>query len=386
MNNQEIKIRQEAVKKCLEGNVPSKVAKELNKSKAWVCKWLKRYKENPMDNWFEERSRRPHTISRQTQTAIEEQILEIRKQLHQNKYSQQGALSIQYAFKQLNQVVPSIWTINRVLKRNNLIQPAPKHKKIKAYPEHYISVQQIDFVGPRYIKNDGRFNCFNVIDVPTHMAAIYPCRTMTGEDALGGLLQFWKSFGIPDCIQMDNALSFRGSNRHPRSLTRFLRFVLSQGVVPLFIPKGEPWRNGVIERFNDTFDKKFLRSQNFENFEALCQEAPRFIEFHNTVHRYTCLQGKTPYQVFKDSRLHSLQLSKDFECPEKISLEGGCILFVFFVRSDCQIEVLGTKLKINPVLQYSYVTARLNIDTHSITIERDHKVYHIFTFNMPADW
>lgn len=386
MNNQEIKLRQEAVKKCLEGNAPSEVAKELNKSKAWVCKWFKRYKQNPTGSWFEERSRRPHTISRQTHTEIEVQILEIRKQLQQNKYSQQGALSIQYAFKQLNQAIPSIWTINRVLKRNNLIQPAPKHKKIKAYPEHYISIQQVDFVGPRYIKNDGRFNSFNVIDVPTHMAAIYPCRTMTGEDALGGLLQFWKSFGIPDCIQMDNALSFRGSNRHPRSLTRFLRFVLSQGVVPLFIPKGEPWRNGVIERFNDTFDKKFLRSQNFKSFEALCHEAPEFIEFHNTMHRYTCLQGKTPCQVFKDSRLPSLQLSKDFTCPEKIPLEAGCILFVFFVRSDCQIEVLGTKLKVSPVLQYSYVTARLNIDIHSLAIERDNEIYHIVPFNMPADW
>lgn len=156
--------------------------------------------------------------------------------------------------------------------------------------------------------------------------------------------------------------------------------------MPLFIPKGEPWRNGVIERFNDTFDKKFLRSQRFEDFESLCLEAPRFTTFHNTTHRYTCLKGKTPHQVFDDSRLPSLRLPEDFECPEKISLEGGCILFVFFVRSDRQIEVLGTKLTINPVLQYSYVTARLNIDTHSLTIERDHEVYHIFSFKMPVDW
>jgi putative transposase len=84
MNNQEIKLRQEAVKKCLEGTAPSKVAKELKRSKTWVCKWLSRYKQNPMDNWFEEYSRRPHTISRQTQTAIEEQILEIRKQFVSN--------------------------------------------------------------------------------------------------------------------------------------------------------------------------------------------------------------------------------------------------------------------------------------------------------------
>lgn len=386
MENQEIKLRQQAVQKCVEGRVPSQIAKELNKSKVWVCKWLRRYKEDPTGNWFEELSRRPHTIHRQTQAAIEDQILRIRQQLEQSKYGQQGALSIQYAFKQLNQAVPPVWTINRVLRRNNLIQPAPKHKKIKAYPEHYLSIQQVDFVGPRYIKNDGRFYSFNIIDVPTHMAGIYPCRSMSGEDALKGLLQFWRSIGIPDCIQMDNALSFRGSNRHPRSLNRFLRMVLSQGVVPLFIPRGEPWRNGVIERFNNTFDKKFLRSQIFESFEALCQEAPVFTAFHNTMHRYTCLKGKTPQQVFNDSRLPSLQLPLLFEPAQKIPLEGGCILFVFFVRSDCLIEVLGTKMKVNPILQYSYITARLNLDTQTLTIERDNEIFHLNAFNMPTDW
>jgi transposase InsO family protein len=386
MENQEIKLRQEAVKKCLEGKAPSQVAKEVKRSKAWVCKWLKRYKSDPTGNWFDEHSRRPHKIGGKTQCSVEEQILLLRRQLEQNKYSQQGALSIQYAFRQLNLTPPAIWTINRVLKRYNMIQEARKHKKIKPYPEHYISVQQVDFVGPRYIKNDGRFYSLNIIDIPTHIAGVYPSRTTSGEDALNGLVQFWKSFGIPDCIQLDNALSFRGSNKYPRSLNRFLRFVISQGVVPLFIPKGEPWRNGVIERFNDTFDKKFLRSQRFESFESLCREAPRFMDFHNTMHRYTCLQGKTPQQAFKDSALPSLQLPSDFQPTEKIALEGGCILFVFFLRSDCKIEVLGTKFKVNPVLQYSYITARLNINTHTLAIERDNEIFHVFPFVMTIDW
>jgi putative transposase len=386
MQNQQIKLRQEAIRKCFEGQAPSQVAKELKRSKVWVNKWLKRYKNDPTGNWFEERSRRPHKIGHKTLGSVEDQILSIRRQLTKNKYSQQGALSIQYAFKQLNQAPPAIWTINRVLKRHDLIHEARKHKKAKSYPEHYISVQQVDFVGPRYIKNDGRFYSLNVIDLPTHMAGIYPSRTTTGEDALKGLILFWKNVGIPDCIQLDNALSFRGSNKYPRSLNRFLRFVISQGVVPVFIPKGEPWRNGVIERFNDTFDKKFLRSQSFESFESLCQEAPRFIDFHNTMHRYTRLNGNTPDKIFKASLLPSLQLPRDLEPAERIPLEGGCILFIFFVRSDCQIEVLGSKFKVNPVLQYSYITARLNVDTHALIIERDSEIFHVFPFLMPIDW
>lgn len=386
MENQEIKLRQEAIRKCLEGQSASSVAKQIGKSKVWVCKWLKRYKEDPAGAWYEEQSRKPHCVARKTPSSTESQILQIREQLQNSKYAQQGALSIQYAFRQLELPVPSIWTINRVLKRNNLIKPLPKNKKVKAYPEHYVSVQQIDFVGPRYIKNDGRFYSLNIIDVPTHIAGVYPSRSATGDDALNGLVVFWKTFGLPDCIQMDNGLCFRGSNLHPRSLNRFLRFVLSQGVVPLFIPKGEPWRNGVIERFNDTFDKKFLRSQSFENMEHLCQEAPRFTSFHNNHHRYTCLQGKTPEQALSENRQFPIRLPDTLEPGKRIPLEGGTILFIFFLRSDCTVDVLGTKFKINPILQYSYITARLNIDTHTLTIERDHEIFHIFPFTMPTDW
>lgn len=81
MENQQIKLRQEAVKKCLEGKSYSHVAKQVGRSKAWVCKWLNRYKEDPIGNWFEEHSRKPHTIEDKTSVTLEEQIVLVRRQL-----------------------------------------------------------------------------------------------------------------------------------------------------------------------------------------------------------------------------------------------------------------------------------------------------------------
>jgi putative transposase len=66
---------------------------------------------------------------------------------------------------------------------------------------------------------------------------------------------------------MDNEMSFRGSNRYPRSLGIVLRLALSQGVTPIFIPPSEPWRNGVIEKFNSTMDKYFFSKQKVSSFE-----------------------------------------------------------------------------------------------------------------------
>jgi len=86
---------------------------------------------------------------------------------------------------------------------------------------------------------------------------------------------------MPDYLQMDNELSFKGSNRHPRSLGILLRTAICNGVTPIFIPVAEPWRNGVVEKFNETVQKHFLSTQ-FISLEEMQLKAKEFTEFHNT--------------------------------------------------------------------------------------------------------
>ncbi|MGH2745124.1 MAG: hypothetical protein ACRDN8_22060, partial [Thermoleophilaceae bacterium] len=52
-------------------------------------------------------------------------------------------------------------------------------------------------------------------------------------------------------------------------LGEVVRLCLHQGATPVFIPQGEPWRNGVVEHYNDTFDKRFFRSERFGSREVL---------------------------------------------------------------------------------------------------------------------
>jgi hypothetical protein len=49
-----------------------------------------------------------------------------------------------------------------------------------------------------------------------------------------------------------------------------------------------------LERFQDTFDKAFFRSQVFCSFKELCLEAPKFKQYHNEHCICSCLKGKTP--------------------------------------------------------------------------------------------
>jgi hypothetical protein len=77
----------------------------------------------------------------------------------------------------------------------------------------------------------------------------------------------WEIIGIPYFLQLDDQLSFRGSNRDPRSFGRVVRLCLLLGVEPISIPLTEPWRNGCMEKFQDTFEHRFFRRIVFpDNF------------------------------------------------------------------------------------------------------------------------
>jgi putative transposase len=161
-------------------------------------------------------------------------------------------------------------------------------------PSEINALHQVDLVGPRYLKRDGRFYSFNVIDVCGHRAKVNAIRSKRDDEIAGSLISTWKTIGIPGYIQLDNEISFFGSPRYPHSLGLVLKLCSLWGIQAIFIPQGEPWWNGVIESFNNTFDKKFIRSQAFRDFSHLVKESKVFENFHNEFHRYSVLRGKLP--------------------------------------------------------------------------------------------
>jgi transposase InsO family protein len=383
---EEIVSRKEAVNRWLAGEKPEKIAFDLGKTKQWVYKWIKRFQNDKGNNWFESQSTTPQRIKTKISAELENQILQIRETLAHRKYAQIGALSIQYEYYQLGLKPPPIWTINRVLQRNGVVKKdREKNSKNIPYPYLYLSCHQMDLVGPRYLKGGFRFYSFNIIDTQTHFVHVHPITGKNAEQIIHGIISFWQTYGFPDSLQMDNELAFKGSNKYPRSLGLILRFVLSQGVVPIFIPPAEPWRNGIIEKFNDKFNTKFYRVQEFIDFEHLKLEAKKFETFHNQNHRYSSQNNYTPMEML-NLYPSNQKLCSEFELKSFIPLETGEILFVRFIRSDLILEILGSQFFVKKELMYSYVVAELIIDIHTLRVKQDNQVHHVFQFDMPVDW
>lgn len=383
----EIKLRKQAMVMYLSGHTPTDICNELNKSRPWFYKWLKRYQANHKDDWFIEQSRRPHTVDKKIDRDIENQVIQIRQKLENTSYSQIGAISIQWEFKKLNIEPPPVWTIDRIIKKHNLTRKKLKSsKKQNEYPDYgSFYTHQLDLVGPRYIKNAGKFYFCNIIDTNTHCVHVNPVQNKASLGVVNAIVRFWKQFGIPEYLQMDNELSFRGSNRHPHSFGKLIRFALSNNVTPVFIPQAEPWRNGIIEKFNDTFDKKFFRTQIFKDADDLAASAKTFETFHNLNYRYRANNNQIPVDVHKMNQNDSY-LEKDYEIPEYIPLESGDIIVIRFIRSDRKLNIFGETFMLDPDLIYNYVKAFISIECQALKIYSDNKLIQEFPYFVPVDW
>lgn len=384
----EIEIRKQAIVMYLTNHKPSDICHRLSRSRPWFYKWKSRYENDPQGNWFTEHSRKPNNIKSTTSQEPEELVIQIRRKLENTLYAQIGAISIQWELSKLDMEPLPVWTIDRIIKKHNLSHKKPKVAKRKNdYPDYsHAFTHQMDIVGPRYLVNSKKkIYFFNIIDTNNHCVHINPLHTKASKGIVQAVIRFWQHFGIPDFLQMDNELAFRGSNRHPHSFGTLIRLALSQGVKPVFIPQSEPWRNGIIEKFNDTFDKKFYRTQTFNSFEDLAASTNQFEIFHNLNYRYSINKNQIPIEVH-NSNLSMCILDKDFQIPQQIDVFDGEVIIIRLIRGDRKLNIFGEIFLLKAELVYKYVQAVISIEAQSLKIFCDDQLEEEFPYYVPVDW
>ena len=383
----EIETKKQAISRYENGESPKQIYQSLGKSKRWFFKWLKRYKESG-NNWWEELSRKPHGTKQKIDKDMEQAIIDTREKLERTLYAQIGALNIKWHLNEHGHPSPSIPTINKVLKRNNLVKKRKKYEPKGAdYPALKVAysnfLHQFDVVGPRYLKTDGRFYSANVIDAYDRRCCINPVRRQTKDDILAALLRCWHLLGIPEYLQMDNKLPMRGSNRYPRSFGLVIRLCLYLGIQPVFIPIKEPWRNGIIERFQDVFDKMFFRSQYFKSFYHMLSQSRGFEIFHDNNHRYSTLEGKTPLEkTTRDIKY----LPKDFKVPSRLGIFPGYVHLVRFIRSNRILDVFGEKFAMPAELEYEYIWVTIDTAKETLLIYHDSVLIDKLDYPLPKTY
>ncbi len=355
--------RREAIRRFLQGEAISAICRTLGRSRRWFHKWLQRYDPSRPD-WARSQSRAPWHVAAKTPVAVERLVCAVRRRLQATRYAQKGALAIQWQLQQLGVApLPTIWTINRILKRQGLVgKPSylPRGTPYPALvPQCPNDVHQLDLVGPRYLQGASRLYGVHLIDAFSNAVALAAVPSKRDTDIVEAVVAAWQRLGIPRRLQVDNELSFRGSNRYPRSLGLLIRLCLSLGVELVFIPEAEPWRNGIVERFNDVYDKLFYRSQRFRDPEHLAAELVRFEAFHNRQHRYAKLGQRVPWEVHTASQRRVLPRCFAQHRGE-LPFRDGRVSFVRLTDAHGRVRFFSESFLVHPRLVHEYVTGTIS--------------------------
>ena len=374
------KIRKQralAVQRYLAGESPQSICASLGKTKPWLYKWVSR--QTPDDPaWFEDQSRRPLCSPYRTPAEIERIVEMVRLNLY-NKGLFCGNQAIQWEMSDMEvQPIPSLSTIGRILRRRELTHRrtgryTPKGKKYPELPALSPNqTHQVDMVGPCYLTGPIRFYSLHAIDTAINRCGIEPMPSRAAQSVLDAVYAVWLRMGIPENLQVDNEMAFFGSPAHPRGMGPLIRLCLRYSVNLWFIPPSEPWWNGVVEKFNDHYQQKFLAKVTMSSMTQLVQESLAFEHRHNSTYRYSKIKGKTPLKALASMEKKLIFPSKgDAPRYPLDKSEEGCYHLVRFIRSDCRLNIFGEMFPAPPETQYEYVVATVDVKDQTLKLFLD---------------
>lgn len=404
----EYEKRHHAIQLYKKGHGFNKILQLVQRSRGWLHKWLRRYKECG-NKGLKDRSRAPRRIWRKVSGRSINKILSIREELETHKtrrsaFSGIGAEVIHWELEQqkiLN--IPSIPTIARILSRHGRTgnkREQKKNGKKQPYPyfkaEKLGYLQQTDLVGPRYLRGSSksiRFYTFHTIDVKGRIAWASQFTDKQSISLCKHLLETWKNLGIPNASQMDNEMAATGGGRYPYSISQVIRLHLLLGIHVVFIPQGEPGRNATVESFNDLWQERVLRRHTCPTLARLRRVNKRFLRYYHYKKPHRGLSQKDHGTRFpgvqRDSLWKSLKhLPLGFTLEPYMDAQGhldlpiakGKVSFVRKVDAHGKVEINGVQYFIRKKLEGQYVVATIFTQRKKLVVKHENKIIKTFSF------
>jgi len=392
----ELSVRQQAIRLRLAGERIEHICRSLQRSEAWLHKWWQRYLASGPEGLYDRSRANQHVVNR-TPAHIERAVVSIRRRLAaratpQTRYRLVGAATIREELRALGYApVPALRTIEEIVARAGLTCPPLRFARRLAqtdYPGPQArdsnELHQVDGVGPRYLKSDKPryyfFTCKDAFDQAIYME-LATNREM--DTVLRFLVHAWQHLGLPEQVQFDNGREFCGWGRAARWLSRVIRLCLRLEVEPVFIPMGQPQRNGSIENFNGWFQPLLLGHQ-WRRPADVRRELRRVIATTNEQHVRPQLGYKTSAQYRRGKRLRKLPTKFSVD-GQKLPLAAGKVTFIRLVSAQGHLEVLSQRFKVGKRLKFRYVKATIDTQNQVLKIYHKGRLIQRFAYKLHKD-
>ena len=255
--------------------------------------WLKRWQQQKTAG-LEEKSRRPQRSPQKTAAAVEQQIIELRRQR-----PDWGARKLRPLLAEQGVQLPVI-TVHRVLLRHGLVRPEDRHEAAvqrfeRAAPNE---MWQMDFKSPKGWEQ--RVGPLSVIDDHSrYVIRLAQTGTTRSRAVRAQLEQAFEECGLPESMLMDHGVPW-WNGTGARGWTELTVWLMGQGIRLHFGRYRHPQTQGKVERFHGALEMA-RRRRGLPGEEQRQAWLDEFRYEYNHVRRHEALGMRTPASVWQPS-------------------------------------------------------------------------------------
>jgi len=277
----------------------SEVAREYGVSRRWVITLVQRFLAEG-EAGLEPRSRRPLTSPQRTGPELEDEIIEIRKDLDKGGH-EAGAATIAFHLQARHGTPPAVSTIWRILAARGFVTPQP-HKRPKASYIRFQAEQpnerwQTDTTHWQLADN-ADVEILNILDDHSRLCVgSDTLRVFKAQDVDTKFRKAAASYGDPATMLSDNGAIFTGRSRGGGRVA--LEVTLNaRGIGFRHSRPYHPQTNGKVERFHQTLKKWLTHQPPAKTLRQLQAQLDHFRAYYNTVRPHRALGRRTPQQAY----------------------------------------------------------------------------------------
>lgn len=268
----------------VEGRGKREVAREYGVSRRWVITLVQRYLAEG-EVGLQPRSRRPLTSPARTSTVLEDEIIEIRKDLDKHGH-EAGAATIAAHLTTRHGQAPAVSTIWRILTARGFVTPQP-HKRPKASYVRFAAEQpnerwQSDIT--HWALADGLdVEILHWLDDHSRLCLASTARNVfKAPDVEANYRRIAAEYGNPAAVLTDNGAvytgRYRGNGRVKLEIT-----LHNRGVVFTHSRPYHPQTCGKVERFHQTVKKWLATQPQARTITELQAQLDMFRTYYNTI-------------------------------------------------------------------------------------------------------